>query len=192
MFCLHVPECLETGAKISRESPPTELTLVLPVITINTHFYSSLAPSCYPKTYTQTSPVKKSFDARSTFLIPGKVRLMGNKTAISGKMATLSCSYSLPERVHQVLWRKTAEQGDTTTVASYSKKGHYNVEEHFKDHVGLSRTLDDTQLTIRSVRTEDEACYTCEFHTYPDGIKRATACLSVYGESGVFLHSLII
>ncbi|XP_018546110.1 OX-2 membrane glycoprotein [Lates calcarifer] len=123
---------------------------------------------------------KGSQEARTCIRVTGKVRLMGNKTAISGKMATLSCSYSLPERVHQVLWRKTAEQGDTTTVASYSKKGHYNVEEHFKDHVGLSRTLDDTQLTIRSVRTEDEACYTCEFHTYPDGIKRATACLSVY------------
>ncbi|XP_069567935.1 OX-2 membrane glycoprotein-like [Brachyistius frenatus] len=112
--------------------------------------------------------------------VTGKVHLDGNKTAISGKPATLSCWYSLPERVRQVLWRKTAEQGDTTTVASYTKHGHRNMEEHFKDRVSLSRTLGDTQLTIQAVRTEDEACYTCEFHTYPDGTRSATACLSVY------------
>lgn len=109
---------------------------------------------------------------------------VGNKTAISGQAATLSCQYALHERVVQVLWRKTAEQGDTTTVASYSRKGHYSVEEHFRERVSLSPTLDDTRLTIQSVTTEDEACYTCEFHTYPDGAKRATSCLSVYGESG--------
>ena len=112
------------------------------------------------------------------------MQLAGNKTAISGKPITLSCWYSLPERVRQVLWRKTAEQGDTTTVASYNKLGHHNVEEHFRGRVSLSRTLDDTQMTIQSVATEDEACYICEFHTYPDGSRSATACLSVYGESG--------
>nr|XP_020456318.1 neural cell adhesion molecule 1-A-like [Monopterus albus]XP_020456319.1 neural cell adhesion molecule 1-A-like [Monopterus albus] len=112
--------------------------------------------------------------------VTGKVRQEGNKTAISGKPATLSCWYNLPERVKQVLWRKTAEQGDTTTVASYVKQGHHNVEEQFRGRVSLSQTLDHTQLTIQSVSTEDEACYTCEFHTYPDGSKRATTCLSVY------------
>lgn len=112
--------------------------------------------------------------------VTGKVHLEGNKTAISGKSTTLSCWYSLPERVRQVLWRKTAEQGDTTTVASYTKYGHHSTEEPFRGRVSLSRTLGDTQLTIQAVRTEDEACYTCEFHTYPDGSRSATACLSVY------------
>ncbi|XP_034720929.1 OX-2 membrane glycoprotein-like [Etheostoma cragini] len=112
--------------------------------------------------------------------VTGKVRLEGNKTAVSGKPATLSCWYSLPERVHQVLWRKTAEQGDTTTVASYAKRGHWLVEEQYKDRFSLSRTLGDTRLTIEAVRTEDEACYTCEFHTYPDGTRRDKACLSVH------------
>ncbi|XP_072246721.1 nectin 1a-like isoform X1 [Leuresthes tenuis] len=111
--------------------------------------------------------------------VTGKVHLEGNRTAISGKPVTLSCWYSLPERVRQVLWRKTAEQGDTTTVASSSKHSH-NTEEQYKGRVSLSRTLGDTQLTIQTVRTEDEACYTCEFHTYPDGTRSATACLSVY------------
>ncbi|XP_029942374.1 nectin-2 [Salarias fasciatus] len=112
--------------------------------------------------------------------VTGKVHLEGNRTAVSGKPLTLSCSYSLPERVRQVLWRKTAEQGDTVTVASYAKHGHYSVEEEFRGRVHLSRTLGDTQLSIQVVRTEDEACYTCEFHTYPDGARSATACLSVY------------
>lgn len=111
------------------------------------------------------------------------MRLEGNKTAVSGQPATLSCWYSLPERVHQVLWRKTAEQGDTTTVASYAKQGHQSIAKQFAGRVRLSRSLGDTHLTIQAVRTEDEACYTCEFHTYPDGTKSATACLSVYGES---------
>lgn len=110
------------------------------------------------------------------------MRLEGNKTAMSGQTATLSCWYSLPERVLQVLWRKTAEQGDTTTVTTYAKGGHQTITDQFMGRVSLSRSLDDTQLTIQQVRTEDEACYTCEFHTYPDGTKSGTACLSVYGE----------
>ncbi|XP_060923000.1 uncharacterized protein LOC132996682 [Limanda limanda] len=123
---------------------------------------------------------KGSEEGRTCVKVTGKVRQAGNKTATSGAAVTLSCRYSLFERVHQVLWRKTAEQGDTSAVAAYNKHGHHSVEEQFKGRVSLSRTLDDTQLTIQPVRTEDEACYTCEFHTFPDGSRSATACLSVY------------
>ncbi|XP_057682037.1 uncharacterized protein LOC130909490 isoform X2 [Corythoichthys intestinalis] len=80
----------------------------------------------------------------------------GNKKAVRGKPTSLSCWYSLPERVLQVLWKKTAGQDGSITVASYSRS-HYNV-----------------------VTIQDEACYTCEFHTFPDGRKSATNCLSVY------------
>ncbi|MED6251034.1 hypothetical protein ATANTOWER_019838 [Ataeniobius toweri] len=111
--------------------------------------------------------------------VTGKVHLEGNRTAISGRPITLSCWYSLAERVRQVLWRKTAEQGDTTTVASFAKHSPV-IEEQFKGRVRLSPTLEETKLTIEKVRTEDEACYTCEFHTFPDGTRSATACLSVY------------
>ncbi|XP_026219527.1 nectin-2-like [Anabas testudineus] len=117
---------------------------------------------------------------KTCITVTGKVHLEGNKTAISGKPVTLSCLYSFPEKVQQVLWRKTAEQGDTTKVASYAKRGHHNIQQPFRGRVSLSRTLDDSQLTIQPVRTEDEACYTCEFHTFPDGTRSATACLSVY------------
>ncbi|KAM9835870.1 poliovirus receptor homolog [Aulostomus maculatus] len=112
--------------------------------------------------------------------VTAKVRPEGNKTAVSGKPTTLSCSYSLPEAVHQVLWKKTAEQGDTTTVAYYTKYGHHHVHDEFQGRVSLSRTLGYTQLTIQSVRTEDEACYTCEFSIFPEGPRRTTSCLSVY------------
>lgn len=106
----------------------------------------------------------------------------GNETAVSGQSATLSCLYDLPKRVEQVLWTKTAEQGDTTTVASYGKHGQLTVTGPFAQRVSLSRTLGDTQLRISQVRMEDEGCYTCAFHTYPDGSKSTVSCLSVYGE----------
>ncbi|KAM3850743.1 nectin-2-like [Diretmus argenteus] len=119
-------------------------------------------------------------EGKTCLSVTVKVNLEGNKTAVSGKPATLSCRYNLPERVRQVLWRKTAEQGDTASVASYAKHGHPTVEEPFRGRVSLSPSLGDTQLTIQPVRTEDEGCYTCEFHTYPEGTRSGTACLSVY------------
>ncbi|XP_046886619.1 uncharacterized protein LOC124474493 isoform X2 [Hypomesus transpacificus] len=119
-------------------------------------------------------------EGKTCLNIIGEVGLEGNKTAVSGKQATLSCWYGLQERVRQVLWRKTAEQGDTTSVASYAKRGQPTVERPFLGRVTLSPTLGDSQLTIRPVKTEDEGCYSCEFHTYPEGTRRATACLSVY------------
>ncbi|KAG7502216.1 OX-2 membrane glycoprotein-like [Solea senegalensis] len=119
-------------------------------------------------------------EGRTCIRVTSSVWPTVNKTAISGKPVTFSCQYSVPERVEQVMWRKTAEQGDTTTMASYNKRDYYKIEEQFKGRVSLSKTLGETKLTIQSVRTEDEACYTCEFHAYPDGSKRANTCLSVY------------
>ncbi len=110
---------------------------------------------------------------------------MENKTVVSGKPFTLSCKYILSKRVRQVLWKKTAEQGDTTTVASYVKNDRPIIETPFKDRISLNPSLGQTKLSIHQAQTEDEGCYTCEFHTYPDGIKSATACLSVYGKCKV-------
>lgn len=81
-----------------------------------------------------------------------------------------------------MLWRKTAEQGDSAVVAFHIRGGEHDVQEPFAGRVSLTRSLGDTELTLQKVRTVDEACYTCEFHTFPDGTKSATACLSVYGE----------
>uniref|UniRef100_A0A8C1UUD8 Ig-like domain-containing protein n=1 Tax=Cyprinus carpio TaxID=7962 RepID=A0A8C1UUD8_CYPCA len=108
------------------------------------------------------------------------VEMMDNKTVVSGKPVTLSCKYILSKRVRQVLWKKTAEQGDTAIVASYVKNDSPIIETPFKGRITLNPSLGQTQLSIHLAQTEDEGCYTCEFHTYPDGIKSKTACLSVY------------
>lgn len=112
--------------------------------------------------------------------VTGEVLMEGNRTAVGGRSITLSCVYGLPERVRQVLWRRRAEQGDSSTVASLTKHRHHSVGEAFRDRVSLGSGLGETRLSIEPVRLEDEACYTCEFHTYPDGSRSATACLSVY------------
>jgi len=107
---------------------------------------------------------------------------MDNKTVVSGKPVSLLCKYILSKRVQQVLWKKTAEQGDTAIVASYAKNDRPIVETPFNGRVTLKPSLGQSKLSIHRAQTEDEGCYTCEFHTYPDGIKSATACLSVYGK----------
>ncbi|XP_046693850.1 OX-2 membrane glycoprotein-like [Silurus meridionalis] len=109
-----------------------------------------------------------------------KAESMGNKTAVHGKQVTLSCTYALANRVHQILWKKTTEQGDTIIVASVTKSGNMSVELPFRERVKLSKTLGNSQLTIDPVHMEDEGCYTCDFHTYPGGSKSVTACLAVY------------
>ncbi|KAJ8351511.1 hypothetical protein SKAU_G00229870 [Synaphobranchus kaupii] len=112
--------------------------------------------------------------------VTARVTMEGNTTAVSGKLATLSCSYGLPESVQQVLWKKTAEQGDTSDVASFGKRAGATVTKPFRDRVSVSHTLAESRLSIKPVRTEDEGCYTCEFNTYPEGSRSATACLTVY------------
>ncbi|XP_054649100.1 OX-2 membrane glycoprotein-like isoform X2 [Dunckerocampus dactyliophorus] len=123
---------------------------------------------------------KGSQEGSACIRVTARVHLHGNETAVSGKPAALSCWYSLPERVQQVLWKKTAQRGHTVTVAAFSKQGHYNIEEPLKSRLSLSRSLGNTRLGFRAVAMEDEACYTCEFNTYPDGTRSATACLYVY------------
>ncbi|KAL0203550.1 hypothetical protein M9458_001568, partial [Cirrhinus mrigala] len=71
---------------------------------------------------------------------------------------------------------------DTATVASYVKNDRPIIETPFKDRITLNPSFGQTKLSIQQAETEDEGCYTCEFHTYPDGIKSDTACLSVYGK----------
>ncbi|XP_051982262.1 OX-2 membrane glycoprotein-like [Xyrauchen texanus] len=117
---------------------------------------------------------------RTCISLKAIVELMGNTTVVSGKPVSLSCKYILNKRVMQVLWKKTAEQGDTATVASYAKNARPIIEKPFQGRVTLNPSLGQTQLSIDPAQTEDEGCYTCEFHIYPEGTKSATACLSVY------------
>lgn len=119
-------------------------------------------------------------EGKSCITVTGKVDHKSNMTATAGKPATLSCSYSLPEKVLQVLWRKTTAPGKSITIASFTKYGHQGTDDMFLNRVTLNKNVGDSQLTLKEVEMEDEACYSCEFHTYPDGTRSAISCLSVF------------
>uniref|UniRef100_A0A3Q3QEL7 Ig-like domain-containing protein n=1 Tax=Monopterus albus TaxID=43700 RepID=A0A3Q3QEL7_MONAL len=103
-----------------------------------------------------------------------------NKTAVSGKKVTLSCSYGLPEKVQHVIWTHTSAQGNSTEVASFAKQSDPMIEPPYQGRVWLSAFLSHSQLTIQPVTVQDEGCYTCLYSTHPDGPKSSRVCLSTY------------
>ncbi|XP_041700792.2 OX-2 membrane glycoprotein isoform X3 [Coregonus clupeaformis] len=121
-----------------------------------------------------------SQEGHTCLTVTSRVTAEGNKTVVSGKAAALSCSYGLPEKVQQVLWRHTAEQGDSSEVASYAKRSDPMIEPPYQERAWLTPSLSHSQLSIRPVSVQDEGCYTCEYHTYPEGTKSATVCLTVF------------
>lgn len=133
-----------------------------------------------------------SFLCCGLFLPPAQVTADRNKTAVRGKKASLSCSYGLPEKVEQVIWRHIPQQGDSTEVASFAKQSDPMIEPPYQGRVWLSASLSDSQLTIQPVAIQDEGCYTCVYSTYADGPKSSTVCLSTYGNHQFSLACLII
>lgn len=123
----------------------------------------------------------------TSFLPPAQVTADRNKTAVRGKKASLSCSYGLPEKVEQVMWRHNSEE-----VASFAKRSDPMIEPPYQGRVWLSPSLSDSQLTIQPVAVQDEGCYTCVYHTYSDGPKSATVCLSTFGKNHFLLACLVI
>uniref|UniRef100_A0A3B3TKV5 Ig-like domain-containing protein n=1 Tax=Poecilia latipinna TaxID=48699 RepID=A0A3B3TKV5_9TELE len=103
-----------------------------------------------------------------------------NKTAVSGKKASLSCSFGLPEKVQQILWKHTPAQGESTEVASFAKRSDPMIEPAYQGRVWLSASLSDSQLTIQPVAIQDEGCYTCFYETHSEGTKSSVVCLSTY------------
>eukprot|EP00066_Takifugu_rubripes_P016863 XP_011606129.1 PREDICTED: OX-2 membrane glycoprotein-like isoform X1 [Takifugu rubripes] len=121
-----------------------------------------------------------SKQGRTCLTVTSQVTADRNKTAVRGKKASLSCSYGLPEKVEQVVWRHNPEQGDSKEVASFAKRSDPMIEPPYQGRVWLSPSLSDSQLTIQPVAVQDEGCYTCVYHTYSDGPKSATVCLSTF------------
>ncbi|TMS06852.1 OX-2 membrane glycoprotein [Larimichthys crocea] len=109
-----------------------------------------------------------------------QVTVESNKTAVSGKKASLSCFYGLPEKVQQISWKHTSAQGVSTDVASYAKRSDPMIEPPYQGRVWLSPSLSNSQLTIQPVAIEDEGCYTCLYTTHPEGQKSSTVCLATY------------
>ncbi|KAM9802912.1 OX-2 membrane glycoprotein [Syngnathus typhle] len=118
---------------------------------------------------------------RTCLTVTASVIADSNKTALSGKTASLSCSYGLPEKVQQVSWRyASAPGGLSSEVASYAKRSDPMIEPAYQGRVWLSTSLSDSTLTIQPVAIQDEGCYTCLYNTHVDGPKSSTVCLSTY------------
>ncbi|XP_019740270.1 OX-2 membrane glycoprotein [Hippocampus comes] len=118
---------------------------------------------------------------RTCLTVTASVIADSNKTAVSGKKASLSCSYGLPEKVQQVSWRyASAPGGLSSDVASYAKRSDPMIEPAYQGRVWLSASLSDSTLTIQPVAIQDEGCYTCLYNTHADGPKSSTVCLSTY------------
>lgn len=118
----------------------------------------------------------------SVFSSPAQVTSERNKTAVSGKRVSLSCSYGLPEKVKQIIWFHSPPRGQPTEVASYAKRSDPMIESVYQGRVWLSASLSDSQLTIQPVAVQDEGCYTCQYETHSDETKSSVVCLSTYGK----------
>ncbi|TKS67056.1 OX-2 membrane glycoprotein MRC [Collichthys lucidus] len=123
-----------------------------------------------------------SKQGQTCLTVTAQVTVESNKTAVSGKKASLSCSYGLPEKVQQISWKHTSAQGVSTDVASYAKRSDPMIEPPYQGRVWLSPSLSNTQLTIQPVAIEDEGCYTCLYTTHTEGQKSSTVCLATYGK----------
>ncbi|TSM60519.1 OX-2 membrane glycoprotein [Bagarius yarrelli] len=121
-----------------------------------------------------------SKEGQTCLTVTASVTHGGNKTVVRGKQATLSCLYGLPEKVQQILWKKVVDRGVFQEVASFAKRSDPVIEEKYADRTSLTRSLSDSQLTLYPVKIEDEGCYVCQFHTYPEGTKSAISCLNVF------------
>ncbi|XP_058472182.1 OX-2 membrane glycoprotein [Solea solea] len=121
-----------------------------------------------------------SKQGQTCLTVTSQVTGESNKTAVSGKKVSLSCSYGLPEKVQQVIWRYTPAQGDSTDVASFAKRSDPMIEPPYQGRVWLSASLSDSQLTIQPVTIQDEGCYTCMYNTHTEKPKSARVCLSTY------------
>ncbi|KAM4561379.1 OX-2 membrane glycoprotein isoform 1-T1 [Fundulus diaphanus] len=121
-----------------------------------------------------------SKQGQTCLTVDAEVKSEKNKTAVSGKKASLSCSFGLPEKVQQVLWKHTSAQAGSTEVASFAKRSDPMIEPAYQGRVWLSASLSDSQLTIQPVAIQDEGCYTCAYETYSEGTKSSVVCLSTY------------
>ncbi|XP_067371860.1 OX-2 membrane glycoprotein isoform X2 [Channa argus] len=121
-----------------------------------------------------------SKQGQTCLTVTSQVTVESNKTAVSGKKASLSCSYGLPEKVQEIIWRHRSAKGDSTEVASFAKQSDPMIEPLYQGRVWLSASLSDSRLTIQPVTIQDEGCYTCLYKTHPDGLKSSTVCLSTY------------
>lgn len=120
-------------------------------------------------------------EGRTCITLTSTVFLEGGGVALSGGVARLRCHYTGDqESVRQVVWRRFGGGGDSPLLASYSGKGQPLVEEALRGRAGLSSSLGESQLTLGPLQPQDQGCYTCTLHTFPEGSRSNSTCLVVY------------
>ncbi|XP_030211383.1 uncharacterized protein LOC115542993 isoform X1 [Gadus morhua] len=119
---------------------------------------------------------------RTCLTLTATVLLEGGGVALSGGVARLLCLYSGdPAGVRQVLWsRRGRGGGDPTPLGSYSVGGGALVGAALGGRGQLSASPGESRLTLQPLEPQDEACYTCQLHTFPQGRLQGSTCLVVY------------
>uniref|UniRef100_A0A4W5PE07 Nectin cell adhesion molecule 1 n=1 Tax=Hucho hucho TaxID=62062 RepID=A0A4W5PE07_9TELE len=92
-----------------------------------------------------------------------------------------------PVKISQVTWQKVIN-GKKQNVAIANPSLGVSVAPPFKDRVSFKNpvvrrrtpSLEDTTLTLSSLRLSDEARYICEYTTFPAGNRENTVNLTVY------------
>lgn len=107
-----------------------------------------------------------------------------------GENVTLPCKLHPLEHnvtVTQVTWTKQRQAEPARSVAVFHPTQGPSFHESSRLEFMAAKPgekLQDASLAVRELRVEDEANYTCQFATFPNGDKSARTQLRVLGKPG--------
>ncbi|XP_076024845.1 nectin 1a [Genypterus blacodes] len=118
------------------------------------------------------------------------VEMDDGRSAFVGSKVDLRCQFinSLPPvKISQVTWQKLVN-GSKQNVAIANPSLGVSVAPSYRERVAFKNgavrrrtpTLEDTTITLSSLRLSDEATYICEYTTFPAGNRENTVNLTVY------------
>ncbi|XP_051557957.1 OX-2 membrane glycoprotein-like isoform X2 [Myxocyprinus asiaticus] len=117
---------------------------------------------------------------------PSDILAQGDKTALFGQDASLSCALPNASGVKQVTWQRVRADERVQTLATFSERFKDHVDYQYVGKVNFTvASFNSTSIVIKNVTFEDEACYICSFQVYPVGPKRETLCLTIKGISEI-------
>ncbi|XP_072254456.1 nectin-4-like isoform X2 [Pyxicephalus adspersus] len=107
-----------------------------------------------------------------------QVKCGNSSLAVLGEDVTLTCEFQGDRDVPQVSWQK--KKGKVIEdMATYSKKYGTNISKPFEGHVSITNPSSrSSSIKISKLEKDDEACYVCLFHTFPNGIITGEVCLT--------------